>query len=102
MEGPTEPEARNLTLDVRWLDEDGAEIDPSSLAQGTLFWGHFRVASRFGRRLENLALTQIVPSGWEIDATRLRDEQAPDWANNLALDKRHLHRYPRRPNDVVL
>jgi uncharacterized protein YfaS (alpha-2-macroglobulin family) len=87
VEGPTEPEARNLTLDVRWLDEDGAEIDPSSLVQGTLFWGHFRVGSRFGRLLENLALTQIVPSGWEIDATRLRGEETPDWARDLALGR---------------
>ncbi len=87
IEGPSEPEARNLTLDVRWLDEGGAEIDPSSLAQGTLFWGHFRVASRFGIQLENLALTQIVPSGWEIDATRLRGEEAPDWAGTFALGR---------------
>ncbi len=86
VEGATEPEARNLTLDVRWLDEDGNPMDPSSLAQGTLFWGHFRVASRFGRQLENLALTQIVPSGWEIDATRLRGEEAPDWARTFTLD----------------
>ncbi len=87
VEGPTEPEARNLSLDVRWLDEDGAEIDPRSLAQGTLFWGHFRVASKFGEPLENLALTQIVPSGWEIDATRLRDEQTPDWARGFTLGR---------------
>jgi len=87
VEGITEPEARNLSLDVRWLDEGGNPIDPSSLAQGTLFWGHFRVASRFGRQLENLALTQIVPSGWEIDATRLRGEQAPEWARTFALDR---------------
>ena len=85
VEGPTKAEARNLTLDVRWLDEDGAEIDPSSLPQGTLFWGHFRVGSKFGRRLENLALTQIVPSGWEIDATRLRGEQTPDWTRSFTL-----------------
>ncbi len=87
LEGPTEPEERNLTLDVRWLDEDGGEIDPTSLAQGTLFWGHFRVASKHGRRLENLALTQITPSGWEIDATRLRGEQTPDWASKFALGR---------------
>ena len=85
VQGPTEPEARNLSLDVRWLDEDGNPIDPSPLPQGTLFWGHFRVASKFGGRLENLALTQIVPSGWEIDATRLRGEQTPDWARNFTL-----------------
>jgi alpha-2-macroglobulin len=85
VQGPTEPEARNLSLDVRWLDEDGNPIDPSPLTQGTLFWGHFRVASKFGGRLENLALTQIVPSGWEIDATRLRGEQTPDWAGSFTL-----------------
>lgn len=87
LEGPTAPETRNLTLHVRWLDEDGNPIDPSSLAQGTLFWGHLRVASKFGRQLHNLAVTQIVPSGWEIEATRLRGEQAPDWARSWAIDR---------------
>ncbi|MFV2073456.1 MAG: alpha-2-macroglobulin, partial [Thermoanaerobaculales bacterium] len=87
VEGPTEAEARNLSLDVRWLDEDGRTIDPSILAQGVFFWGHFRVRSRYGRRLENLALTQIVPSGWEIDATRLRGEEAPPWARRLAIGR---------------
>ncbi len=87
VEGPTEPESRNLALEVRWLDEDGDPIDPSSLGQGTIFWGHFRVRSKFSRYLENLALTQIIPSGWEIDATRLRGEQAPDWARMLTLGR---------------
>jgi uncharacterized protein YfaS (alpha-2-macroglobulin family) len=87
VQGPIEGEALNLNLDVRWLDDSGREIDPTWLAQGTVFWGHFRVGSLFGRGLENLALIQIAPSGWEIDATRLRGEENPAWASRLNIGR---------------
>jgi len=82
--GPTEGEKRNLGLLVRWLDEDGQEIDPTSLPQGTVLWCHLRV-ERSSRIVENVALTQIFPSGWEIEATRLRDEAMPSWAERFQV-----------------
>jgi uncharacterized protein YfaS (alpha-2-macroglobulin family) len=82
-----EPVAENLNLEVRWLDEDGRNLDPSRLAQGTVFWCHLRVASRHESRVENVALTQILPSGWEIDATRLRGEALPDWTRGWRLER---------------
>ncbi len=87
IEGPTEPEARNLALERRFLDEDGRPTDPSRLAQGSLFWCHLRVSAPSWGLVENVALTQIFPSGWEIDATRLRGEAPPDWARRLQLGR---------------
>jgi len=84
--GPTEGEERNLDLSVRWLDEDGLELDPTSLPQGTVLWCHLRV-ERAPRSVENVALTQIFPSGWEIEATRLRDEAMPPWAERFQLGR---------------
>jgi uncharacterized protein YfaS (alpha-2-macroglobulin family) len=82
--GPTEAEAKNLGLSVRWLDEDGGEVDPTRLPQGTVLWCHLRV-ERANRTVENIALTQIFPSGWEIEATRLRDEALPMWAESFQM-----------------
>jgi hypothetical protein len=80
VEGPTEPEARNLNLEVRWLNEDGRSIDPGRLAQNTVFWCHIRVRGVTGTTVENLALTQVFPSGWEIDNARLTEDSCPEWA----------------------
>jgi len=82
--GPTEAEAKNLKLSVRWLDEDGVELDPTRVPQGTVLWCHLRV-ERASRTVENIALTQIFPSGWEIEATRLREEALPIWAERFQV-----------------
>jgi uncharacterized protein YfaS (alpha-2-macroglobulin family) len=71
---------------VRWLDEDGNELDPTHLSQGTVLWCHLRVAGA-NRTVENVALTQIFPSGWEIEATRLRGEEMPPWANRFVIGR---------------
>lgn len=80
VDGPTEAVFENLSLEVRFLDEDGGELNPAELPQGTVFWCHLRVGLATGTHVDNVALTQIMPSGWEIDATRLRGEALPDWA----------------------
>lgn len=87
VEGPTTPEARNLALEVRWLNEDGARIDPARLLQNTVFWCHIKVKGIQGATVENLSLTQIFPSGWEIDNTRLTEDAYPDWARTMVLGR---------------
>lgn len=80
-------EEAHIILDVEWLDEDGARIDPGTLAQGTTFWGHIRVendADEF--RLEEVALTQLLPAGWEIENTRLAKASLPGWMNDWRLN----------------
>ena len=74
-------EQHNLALAVEWLDEDGNRIDPRALKQGQVFWGHFRVQkpANYGVDIEELALVQILPAGWEIENTRLSGERQPPW-----------------------
>jgi uncharacterized protein YfaS (alpha-2-macroglobulin family) len=84
VKGPTERVSSHLNLEVAWLDEDGRAVDPSSLAQGTTLWCHIHV-KRSSNRVENVALTQIFPSGWEIEATRLRNEALPPWAARFQI-----------------
>jgi alpha-2-macroglobulin len=90
---PLEPEikdeSKNLNLKVSWLDELGDTIDPSELKQGTTFWAHFRVsATGYHRnRVEELALVHLLPSGWEIENTRLLKEEKPAWMKDWNLNR---------------
>ncbi len=67
-----EIEASNtITLNVSYYDMQGSSIDVTSLAQGTDFIAKVSVSNMGGRGdLNELVLTQIFPSGWEIMNTR--------------------------------
>jgi len=82
-------ESRNLQLAVEWLDENGMPINPAVIRQGKTFWGHFRVgrSTLQRRRLQALALVQILPSGWEIENVRLLDEELPGWMRQWNLNR---------------
>jgi len=70
-------EQKNLELSVVYKNMDGETIDVSQLKHGLDFYAEISVKNtgRFGS-LENLALSQIFPSGWEIINTRLMDKGA--------------------------
>lgn len=80
-------ESANLTLTVEWLDENGMAVDPGQIVQGGVFWGHIRVASSWPGRLDNVALVQVLPSGWEIENTRLSGDEVPQWMKGYAFIK---------------
>lgn len=69
--------SEGLDLSVTFLSMDGSPLDPARLTQGTDFRARVKVTNRTNRRLENLALTQIVPSGWQI-ASRLSSTGVDD------------------------
>ncbi len=81
-------ENKNITMTVKWYNDEGQSIDPSDLKQGTTFWGHFHLEKNSGvPAVEEMALTQVLPSGWEIENTRLLNESLPTWASSLQLNK---------------
>ncbi len=57
---------QNLRLSVKYLDAVGNNIDVTELRQGTELQAKLTVFNASDDFIENLALTQIVPSGWEI------------------------------------
>jgi hypothetical protein len=61
----------NLTMKVAYLDMEQKPVDVASLQQGTSFLMAVDVTNTTFRLVNNLALTQMVPSGWEIQNTRL-------------------------------
>ena len=65
---------KNLLMTVKYVDVSGAEIDPAKLKQGADF--KMVINIRHPGQLsdyEEMVLTAVVPSGWEIMNRRLHD-----------------------------
>jgi uncharacterized protein YfaS (alpha-2-macroglobulin family) len=61
-----------MQLRIGYFTMGGKPIDPTSLKQGTDFVAQVNIKNPGRRgRYDNLALTQIFPSGWEILNTRM-------------------------------
>lgn len=64
--------AENIALQVKYTTTNGAPIDVEHLKQGTDFTAHVTVSNISGiTDYTNLALTHIIPSGWEIYNERM-------------------------------
>lgn len=69
--------SNGLALRVSYTDTNGNPIDVSRLEQGTGFIAEVTVKHPGIRgAYENLALTQVFPSGWEINNLRLEGAEA--------------------------
>lgn len=76
IEGQEEASNSNLRLQVRYENSSGISIDPSTLEQGTEFFAKVTVTNPGNRGdYDNIALTQVFPSGWEIINSRLDDTE---------------------------
>ena len=66
-------EKRNLNVTIVYKDEKGNAIDVSKLKQGTDFMASVTITNDKREYVNNIALTEIFPSGWEIVNTRFTD-----------------------------
>ena len=74
--GHEENASHQLAMHVTYTDSQGHEIDPSRLEQGTEFVAEVSVAHPGLRGVyDNLALSQVFPSGWEINNLRLEGSE---------------------------
>ena len=64
---------KNLEVYVTYKSKDGDKIDPSTLTQGTNFVAEVSIGNTTDEKIDNIALTQFIPSGWEIINTRFTD-----------------------------
>ncbi|WP_116790457.1 alpha-2-macroglobulin family protein [Flavobacterium psychrotrophum] len=71
--GQEQTEERGFSTGIVFKDRGGKVINPATLAQGTEFVAEVTIANRSGEFVDNIALTQIIPSGWEIVNTRFTD-----------------------------
>ncbi|MCS6947614.1 MAG: hypothetical protein NZM12_08365, partial [Steroidobacteraceae bacterium] len=77
--GRDDAAAAGLALDVEYRDSAGRAIDVRNLPQGSDLVAELTVRNLTPVRLENLALTQLVPAGWEILNERVTSDP-PDGA----------------------
>ncbi|MCB0638076.1 MAG: alpha-2-macroglobulin, partial [Lewinella sp.] len=72
--------SRNIGLQVKYYLPNGQSLDVSRLPQGTDFVAQVKVThlNQLGYYFDEMALRQVVPSGWEIVNTRF-EGLATDW-----------------------
>ncbi len=66
-----EKSEKGLTMKVEYFDPDLNPVDQKSLTQGTSFMMVAKITNTTFAYVDNIALTEMVPSGWEIQNTRL-------------------------------
>jgi uncharacterized protein YfaS (alpha-2-macroglobulin family) len=64
------PIQRGLKIKAKYLNSKGDKIDITELKQGTDFIAQVTVENTTSNFVDNIALTEIFPSGWEIINTR--------------------------------
>ncbi|TDO78090.1 hypothetical protein EV143_103335 [Flavobacterium chryseum] len=72
----------DASASIIFKNRKGAMIDVSRITQGTEFVAEVTVRNQRNERVENVALSQILPSGFEIVNTRFTDYG--DATNNIA------------------
>ncbi len=68
------PQSNNINMDVSFHQMNGVVISPDKLEQGTDFYTEIKIHNPGTRsNFEQLSLSVIVPSGWEIRNTRMEE-----------------------------
>jgi alpha-2-macroglobulin len=80
---------QNLNLTYKYKDMNGNIIDVSRMEQGTDFICEVTIQNPgILNSYQNMALTQIIPSGWEIQNLRLFESNIGDYAAPVYQDYR--------------
>jgi uncharacterized protein YfaS (alpha-2-macroglobulin family) len=69
--GESKATASGLSLDVEYADSQGKTVDVSKLASGTDLIARITVRNNEPFEVKNIALTQMLPAGWEIMNDRM-------------------------------
>jgi uncharacterized protein YfaS (alpha-2-macroglobulin family) len=64
-------EDKGLSMKIDYVNMDLKPVDQKNLVQGSDFMMVVKVTNNTFKMVDNIALTQMVPSGWEIQNTRL-------------------------------
>ena len=64
-------EEKGLSMKIDYLSLDLKPIDHKNLKQGSDFMMVAKITNNTFSTIDNIALTEMVPSGWEIQNTRL-------------------------------
>ncbi len=101
--GQEQVQQSNLAANVIFKDRKGAKVSVTKIAQGTEFYAEVTLTNRKNEYVQNVALTQILPSGFEIVNTRFTD--FGDATDNVAdyidiRDDRTNYYFAMKPNET--
>jgi uncharacterized protein YfaS (alpha-2-macroglobulin family) len=71
--GEEDVSSNGLAIDIRYTDADGNPVEIARLPQGIDLIAQVTVRNTSRRAVDNLALTQMFPGGWEIRNDRLEN-----------------------------
>jgi alpha-2-macroglobulin len=71
--GEEDASANGLSIDIRYADADGNPVNVAKVPQGMDLIAQITIRNTSRRQLDNLALTQMFPGGWEIRNDRLEN-----------------------------
>lgn len=71
--------SKNFKIKRTFYRNNGEILDPTRLKSGEEFWIQVNVSGTTRFSIENVALSQILPSGWEIENLRVTKSVIPDW-----------------------
>ena len=76
--GKEEKKMEDLNMSIKYQNLEGGAIDVLSLEQGTDFIAEVQISNPGSRGMnyDEMALSQVFPSGWEIHNTRMSDVTA--------------------------
>ena len=82
----------HLQMEVRYTDLNGKPIQVDRMAQGTDFNVSITLSNPSAHDYEQLALTHVVPSGWEVYNERMIDAATTQPSANPAVSQTYTYR----------
>jgi uncharacterized protein YfaS (alpha-2-macroglobulin family) len=88
--GEEDASSNGMTIDIRYTDADGNAVEVNRLPQGMDLIAQVTVRNTSRRAVDNLALAQMFPGGWEIRNDRLENV---DTAGDRSLEPAQRTRF---------
>lgn len=93
---------KDLSISVSYFDDSGSPVRPDQLSIGTNITARVNVRNTTPSTIREIALTHIVPSGYEIKNERLLGENTPGQVEYQDIrDDRVLSYFDLRPNQSI-
>lgn len=80
---------KNIKIERNYYNNKGEKIEPNLLETGESFWMEIKVLLKNQNQsiyVNKMALTQILPTGWEIENIRLIKEEYPQWVSSKLIE----------------
>lgn len=73
-----------VTVERTLYNQSGSKISANSILRGERIFVKLKVKFKDGlKELDNLAISEMIPAGWEIENPRLSNSAKPTWIGNI-------------------